>query len=93
MEATRLFIKGEVTISPTVAEVTTVKCVGCGECITSCPYTAIARDIDGKAEINPVLCHGCGTCVAICPSGAITALHFTDQEIVAQIDGLLALAL
>ncbi len=63
--------------------------MGCGECILTCPYTAIARNADGKAEINPALCHGCGTCAATCPSGAITALHFTDEEIVAQIDGLL----
>jgi heterodisulfide reductase subunit A len=90
LEAVRLFNKGEVTISPTVAEVDQDKCVGCGECIPTCPYTAIARSADGKAEINPVLCQGCGTCVATCPSGAITALHFTDQEIVAQIDGLIA---
>jgi heterodisulfide reductase subunit A len=93
MEAVSLFNKGTVTISPTVAQVDTVKCVGCGECLLSCPYTAITRNADGKAEINPALCQGCGTCVATCPSGAITALHFTDEEIVAQIDGLLALAI
>jgi len=91
LEVVRLFNQGEVTISPTVAVVDAEKCVGCGECILSCPYTAIARDADGKAEVNPALCHGCGTCVATCLSGAITALHFTDEEIVAQIDGLLAL--
>lgn len=89
LEAVRLFNKGEVTISPTVAEVDQQECVGCGDCIPTCPYAAIARNPDGKAEINPALCQGCGTCVAACPSGAITALHFTDQEIVAQIDGLL----
>jgi heterodisulfide reductase subunit A2 len=89
LEAVRLFNKGEVTISPTVAEIDQVKCVGCGECIPTCPYTAIARNADGKAVINPVLCRGCGTCVAVCPSGAISALHFTDDEIVAQIEGLL----
>ena len=91
LEAVRLFNQGEVTISPTVAEVDAVMCVGCGECILTCPYDAIARNGDGKAEINAALCHGCGTCVATCPAGAITALHFTDEEIVAQIDGLLAL--
>jgi heterodisulfide reductase subunit A len=91
-EAVRLFSKGEVTISPTVAVVDAERCVGCRECILSCPYTAIVRGVNEKAEVNPALCQGCGTCVATCPSGAITALHFTDQEIVAQIDGLLELA-
>jgi len=90
LEVVRLFNQGEVTISPTVAVVDAAACVGCGECILSCPYSAIARNGDGKAEVNPALCHGCGTCVATCPAGAITALHFTDEEIVAQIDGLLA---
>ena len=91
LEVVRLFNQGEVTISPTVAEVDAALCVGCGECILTCPYTAIARDAEGKAAINAALCKGCGTCVATCPSGAITALHFTDEEIVAQIEGLLEL--
>ena len=90
LEVVRLFNQGEVTISPTVAVVNQDMCVGCGECILSCPYNAIARNAQGKAEVNPALCHGCGTCAATCPSDAITALHFTDEEIVAQIDGLLA---
>ena len=45
-----------------------------------------------KKMVSPhrrLLILGCGTCVATCPAGAITALHFTDEEIVAQIDGLL----
>jgi heterodisulfide reductase subunit A len=91
VEAVRLFNQGEVTISPTVAVVDTGACAGCGDCIPVCPYTAIARNAEGKAEVNAALCHGCGTCVATCPAGAITALHFTDEEIVAEIDGLLAL--
>jgi len=89
LEAVRLFNQGVVTISPTVAQVDGVSCVSCGECIITCPYGAIARGSDEKAEVNSALCHGCGACVATCPSGAITALHFTDQEIVAQIEGLL----
>jgi heterodisulfide reductase subunit A len=91
LEAVGLFNRGEVTISPTVAVVDSVLCVGCGDCIPACPYSAISRDGDGKAEVNAALCQGCGTCAATCPAGAITALHFTNQEIVAQIDGLLAL--
>jgi heterodisulfide reductase subunit A len=88
-EVVRLFNQGQVTISPTIAKVTPSKCVGCGECITSCPYTAIWRNNEEKAEVNAALCQGCGTCAAACPSGAITAMHFTVEEIVAQIDGLL----
>jgi len=102
MEAVGLFNRGEVTISPTVAVVEAAECVGCGDCIPACPYSAISRTPPsppltggdgggGKAEVNAALCQGCGTCAATCPAGAITALHFTDQEIVAQIDGLLAM--
>jgi len=89
LEAVRLFNKGEVTISPTVAVIEAEQCVGCGECVLTCPYAAISLNSEGKAEVNAALCHGCGTCAATCPAGAVTALHFTDQEIVAQIDGLL----
>jgi len=86
--ALALLNKGEVVISPTTAEVNRERCVGCGDCILVCPYTAIARS-RAKAQINAALCKGCGTCVATCPSGAIEALHFTDEQIVAQIEGVL----
>ena len=89
--AIALLDKGEVTISPTTATIVAEECVGCGDCIPVCPYTAIAR-VEGKAKINAALCKGCGTCVATCPAGAIRALHFTDEQIVAQIEGVLAWA-
>ena len=84
-----LLDKGEVTISPTTAKVISERCVGCGDCLLVCPYSAISR-VEGKAEVNPALCKGCGTCAATCPAGAIEALHFTDEQIVAQIEGVLA---
>ena len=88
----KLFNQGEVTISPTIAVVDVERCVGCCECTLTCPYSAIAQGVNEKAEVNPALCQGCGTCAVTCLPGAITALHFTDEEIVAQIDGLLELA-
>ena len=36
------------------------------------------------------LCKACGACVAACPSGAIKARHFTDAQIFAEIEGVLA---
>ncbi len=84
-----LLDKGEVTISPATARVVEKECVGCGDCIPVCPYSAISR-VDGHAEVNAALCKGCGTCVATCPAGAIRALHFTDEQLVAQIEGVLA---
>ncbi len=92
-EALSLLSRGEVVISPTVAVVNEDLCSGCKTCIPLCPYTAISfkeEDISGVAVINEALCKGCGTCVAACPAEAITARHFSDQQIMAEIEGLFA---
>jgi heterodisulfide reductase subunit A len=39
-----------------------------------------------KAIVNPVLCKGDGVCNAKCPTNAIYLKHFTDEEIMCQID-------
>jgi heterodisulfide reductase subunit A len=59
-------------------------CVGCGLCITICPYSALEKDEKGLAKVKEVLCKGCGTCAASCPKRAITMHQFTDEQIVAQ---------
>jgi heterodisulfide reductase subunit A len=87
-----LLSRGLVTVSPTVAFVDEELCSGCRVCIPLCPYSAISffsHNGTGVARVNEALCKGCGTCVAACPAGAITARHFTDQQIVAEIEGLL----
>jgi len=78
-----------VTASGSVAEVNENDCVSCGACITACTYDAIdfyetAQGI--KAKVNPVLCKGDGLCNTKCPTGAIVLKHFTDAEILNQID-------
>lgn len=35
------------------------------------------------------MCQGCGTCVAACPSAAISGAHFTREQLMSQIEGLL----
>ena len=88
-EALALMSRGEVVISPMVSHVLTRFCTGCGKCVVACPYNAISLNGDGKAEVNAALCKGCGTCAAACPSDAIVPLHFSDDQIVAQVVGVL----
>ena len=87
--ALALLSKGEVTISPTTAKVNETLCSACKTCLSLCPYQAISFIIeDNVARVNEALCKGCGTCVASCPAGAIEGRHFTDDQIMAQIEGL-----
>jgi len=78
-----------VTVSGSVCEVDESKCMSCGACIDACTYNAIefrATRQGQKAVVNPVLCKGDGLCNAKCPTGAIFLKHFTDEDLLSQID-------
>jgi heterodisulfide reductase subunit A len=82
-----------VTASGSVCEVEERDCVSCGACITACAYGAIEfRDTPKgkKAWVNPILCKGDGVCNAKCPTHAVVLKHFTDDEILSQIDAVAA---
>lgn len=59
-------------------------CIGCGLCVSICPYSAIDKNEKGLAHVNEVLCKGCGTCAASCPKRAITMRQFRDDQLLAQ---------
>jgi heterodisulfide reductase subunit A len=82
--------QGVIRIEPIRASVDEARCSGCRICNNLCPFNAI-RFLEDRmvTEINPALCQGCGTCVAACPAGAISGTGFSDQQIMAQIEGLL----
>ena len=83
-------LQGSVEVEVTTAEVDEDLCCGCQTCIKVCPYTAITYDEEKKVSIvNEILCKGCGTCGSACPTGAIKCRHFTDRQILAQIEGLM----
>jgi heterodisulfide reductase subunit A len=69
------------------------KCNYCGVCARVCPYNAIIPP-DRKTKKAPVViqaaCAGCGTCASECQQDAITMRHFRDEQIMAQIEALLA---
>jgi heterodisulfide reductase subunit A len=86
--------KGEIALEPIRASVDETKCSGCRICNDLCPFNAILFHEDRMVtEINPALCQGCGTCVAACPAGAISGTGFSDEQILAQIEGLMMLNL
>jgi heterodisulfide reductase subunit A len=89
-QALSLILRGETTLSGAYAEINPDLCSGCRVCNELCPYTAISYNAEKKvSEVNPSLCKACGTCVAACPSGAIKGKHFTKEQILAEIEGVL----
>jgi heterodisulfide reductase subunit A2 len=87
--AATVISKSKWKIEPIIAKVDQSKCVKCGICVSKCPYGAIKQEKGKPANVITASCHGCGTCVAECPSQAISQMHFTDEQIMAQIHAAL----
>jgi len=85
-----MIVKGAVEIEPVVATIHEERCSGCRICNTLCPFNAIDYVEDKMVSvINQALCKGCGTCVAACPAQAISGAHYSNDQIFAEIEGLL----
>ena len=81
--------KGKIEVDALYSVVNEDLCSGCRFCNQLCPYSAIEFDEEKRhSHIISALCKGCGVCVAACPSSAIKGRHFTDQQVLAQVDGL-----
>jgi len=89
-EVLALISQGSVEIEAATAVVDESICSGCRACELVCPYSAVSFDDQRKVcRVNDALCKGCGACVAACFSDAISLSHFTNEQIVAQMEGML----
>ncbi len=90
-EAISLSAFGKVEVSPLTSFIDPDLCSGCQTCRELCAYSAIEFDERrGVSVVNEAKCKGCGSCAAHCPSGAAKVSHFTDRQVFAEIEGLLA---
>jgi len=71
-----------------VADIDLDACNSCGICAKNCPYGAI-QWVDDKPNAIKPLCKGCGLCAADCTKEAITIIHYSDQQLLAQVDAAL----
>ncbi len=93
-KAAILTSRDHIELEPVVCQVVNKDlCRACGICVKICEFNApqLVDRGDGVmvCEINEALCKGCGTCASYCPTNAITARHFTDEQIDVMIDSLL----
>jgi heterodisulfide reductase subunit A len=94
-KALALFSSDEMAREPITALVNTQTCNACWDCVTACPYTAIAKtEVKNRkgevvrmlANVNDGLCQGCGVCVPACRSKAIDLNGYTDEQVYAAIN-------
>jgi len=82
---------GEIEVEATSASIDPEICSGCKLCIEVCPYSAIDfLENKGISVVNEALCKGCGSCTAVCPGKAARQKHFTQDQVLAEVEGLVA---
>ncbi len=88
-EVMSLITKGEIEVEPTTASIDPELCAGCKLCIEICAYSAIDfLEMKGISAVNGALCKGCGACTAICPNKAARQNHFTQPQVLAEVEGM-----
>jgi heterodisulfide reductase subunit A len=87
-----LFAKGQLESDPQIAQVNEKRCIGCHKCVRVCPFGAIQETQDRggnpKAVVIETICQGCGICSVTCPQSAVQLQHFTDNQILEEVQAL-----
>lgn len=89
-EALTIVGKEQLELEAATVYVDPYVCCGCQNCVRVCTYSAPSFDVEKNvSEINEALCKGCGLCAASCPTGAIIARHFTNDQFIGEMEGLM----
>ena len=89
MKASIPMQKGYIETEGIVADIDLTDCNQCGLCSKRCPYSAIKVDADENPEVIKALCKGCGLCAADCPKECISIVHYSDEQVLAQVEAAL----
>jgi heterodisulfide reductase subunit A len=81
--------RGYIEAEGIVADIDLTDCDQCKVCSVKCPYTAIRINGEENPELIKALCKGCGLCAADCPNECISIVHYSDDQIIAQVDAAL----
>jgi heterodisulfide reductase subunit A len=89
-EVMSLSSRGQIEVEPIIASIDPQTCAGCKLCNEICPYSAVDfLDSKGISVVNEALCKGCGACAAICPGKAARQNHFTQDQVLAEVEGVI----
>lgn len=72
-----------------VANIEPEDCISCGICTDTCAFGAVVL-IEKQSQVIQAICKGCGTCVASCPTETISIVHYSDEQIMAQVEAALS---
>jgi heterodisulfide reductase subunit A len=89
MKASIPMQKGYIETEGIVADIDLTDCSQCGLCSKRCPYSAIKVDAEENPDVIKALCKGCGLCAADCPNECISIVHYSDDQVFAQVEAAL----
>ena len=71
-----------------VAQVDEDLCIGCGDCVTCCQFSAM-EVVDGTSKLLYEKCMGCGVCVDRCLQGALALVRDVSKGVPLEICALI----
>jgi len=89
MKASIPMKRGYIETEGIVADIDLTDCSQCGLCSKRCPYSAIRVDAEKNPDVIKALCKGCGLCAADCPKECISIVHYSDEQVLAQVEAAL----